>query len=353
MRRSWGAGWGAGRGAGWGRWQPDGRGVGSRRGWASAGDGRAGRWRLWSPRPDRSSRSVRSVRSVWLGRAVRGVRTPAGLLIGLALASVGLARPAGAAAPTPTWRWPLTGPPAVVRGFDPPATAYGVGHRGVDLRGAPGALVGAAGAGRVSYAGLLAGRGVVVVEHGALRTTYEPVTARVRVGQVVGAGQLLGELGAGHCAPACLHWGLLRGSTYLDPLLLLGPTRVRLLPVREGAGPAPDGPARTGPGQRAGTLGAGTAADGRAGPGVPSTATPAGELHPALRGHDRPLGAAAAVALVAGLALLIRRPGPRPPSAPMPAAGRAGAPSPAPAVLEPARVGPVDLGSERARRRPG
>ena len=42
---------------------------------------------------------------------------------------------------------------------------------------APGAPVRAAGAGRVSYAGLLAGRGVLVVVHGALRTTYEPVTA--------------------------------------------------------------------------------------------------------------------------------------------------------------------------------
>lgn len=327
---------------GQGTWAPSGRGVGVWREWAPTG-----RWRA-AGRPGRADRS-----SDWSGRSVRSVRAPAGLLISLGLTSVGLAGPAGAAATTPTWGWPLTGPPAVVREFDPPATAYGVGHRGVDLRGTPGTPVRTAGAGRVTYAGLLAGRGVVVVEHGALRTTYEPVTTRVRVGQLVGAGELLGELGAGHCAPACLHWGLLRGSTYLDSMLLLGPTRVRLLPVQPGAQPAAVEPDRTGQGRRAGAVGAGTAIDRPAGPGGPSTATPAGEVHLALRGHDRPLGAAAVVALLAGLVLLIHRPAPQLPPTPMPAAGRAGPPLPAPVVPESARVGPVDLGTERARRRPG
>ena len=275
-------------------------------------------------------------------RSVRSVRALAGLLLGLGIASVGLPRPAGAVAPTTAWGWPLALPPAVVRGFDPPVTAYGAGHRGVDLRGAPGAPVRAAGAGRVSYAGMLAGRGVVVVVHGALRTTYEPVTAQVRVGQPVATGQLLGRLSPGHCSPTCLHWGLLRGSTYLDPLLLLRPTRVRLLPVPAGA----PGPARA-----SGGIAAGIAGDGQRGR-LPSTATPATEPRLALRGDDRPLGAAAVVALLAGLALLIRRPRPSPPSAPMPAAGRVVEPAPVPAVREPAWVGPVDLGTERARRRP-
>jgi hypothetical protein len=30
---------------------------------------------------------------------------------------------------------------------------------------------------------------------------------------------------------ACLHWGLRRGETYLDPMTLLSPPRVRLLPM--------------------------------------------------------------------------------------------------------------------------
>jgi hypothetical protein len=30
---------------------------------------------------------------------------------------------------------------------------------------------------------------------------------------------------------ACLHWGLRRGEVYLDPLSLLAPPEVRLLPM--------------------------------------------------------------------------------------------------------------------------
>jgi len=117
--------------------------------------------------------------------------------------------------------WPLHGVPAVVREFDPPDTPWGAGHRGVDLAGQVGDQVLSAAAGTVTYAGLLAGRGVIVVHHGAVRTTYEPVTATVAVGAWVAAGDPIGTLDAGHCADApCLHWGLKRGDEYLDPLLL-------------------------------------------------------------------------------------------------------------------------------------
>ena len=79
------------------------------------------------------------------------------------------------------------------------------------------------------------------MDHGdGLRTTYQPVTARVARGDVVRQGDVLGmlETGAGHCFPAtCLHWGLRRGSTYLDPLTWLGAVRVRLLPVWSLPGP--------------------------------------------------------------------------------------------------------------------
>jgi hypothetical protein len=88
---------------------------------------------------------------------------------------------------------------------------------------------------------MLAGRGVVVVDHGDTRTTYEPVTADVRVGNVVAAGGPIGslQLAGSHCFPrACLHWGWLRGETYLDPLDLVGGGPVRLLPLWRDA-PAP------------------------------------------------------------------------------------------------------------------
>src|SRR4029453_7120872 len=93
------------------------------------------------------------------------------------------------------WGWPLPGRPAVTRLFDPPADPYGPGHRGVDLAGTPGGPVLAAGAGVVVYAGVLAGRGVVSVDHpGGLRTTYEPLTVAVRAGAAVAPGALLGRL---------------------------------------------------------------------------------------------------------------------------------------------------------------
>jgi murein DD-endopeptidase MepM/ murein hydrolase activator NlpD len=135
--------------------------------------------------------------------------------------------------------WPLPGDGQVLRPFDPPETPYGPGNRGVDLEASVGSTVLATAAGRVVFAGMVAGRGVMVVSHGSLRTTYEPVTARLPVGAEVKAGEVIGVLAAGtRCGPrSCLHWGLLRGKTYLNPLTLVsgsdltfqGP--VRLLPA--------------------------------------------------------------------------------------------------------------------------
>jgi murein DD-endopeptidase MepM/ murein hydrolase activator NlpD len=135
----------------------------------------------------------------------------------------------------PAGEWPLLPRPDVVAGFDPPETRWGAGHRGVDLAGRVGQPVRAALAGRISFAGSLAGRGVVVVDHGATRTTYEPVASLVEVGERVPAGAVIGrlQLFGSHCFPrACLHWGLIEGREhYLDPLTLVGAGPVRLLPL--------------------------------------------------------------------------------------------------------------------------
>lgn len=136
-----------------------------------------------------------------------------------------------AAAPSP-WRWPLDGTPRILRRFAPPPAPWLAGHRGVDLAATPGTPVLAAGGGTISYAGPLAGRGVVTILHaGGLRTTYLPVQASVRRGDTVSAGTRIGTLEDSrvHCE-RCLHWGLLRQTRYLDPLLLLGWGHVRLLP---------------------------------------------------------------------------------------------------------------------------
>lgn len=153
----------------------------------------------------------------------------------LVLAALLAPSPAHASPPDPVGVWPLVPEPEVVRGFDPPDDPWGAGHRGVDLLGSPGQPVRSALPGRVSWAGVLAGRGVVVVDHGTTRTTYEPVDATVSVGTVVAAGDRIGRLSpvGSHCAPrACLHWGWIEGAdTYLDPLRLVGAGPVRLLPL--------------------------------------------------------------------------------------------------------------------------
>jgi murein DD-endopeptidase MepM/ murein hydrolase activator NlpD len=136
--------------------------------------------------------------------------------------------------------WPVGTHPTVLRGWEPPATIYGRGHRGVDLAAPAGTPVRAVAAGRVSFAGRVAGRGVVSLEltDTDLRTTYEPVKASVRKGDVVEPGEVVGtvEPTGSHCTLTCLHWGLLRNETYLDPLSLLPPWLLRggpsrLLPV--------------------------------------------------------------------------------------------------------------------------
>lgn len=151
---------------------------------------------------------------------------------------------AGAVTPAPVTGpaaavWPLDPRPQLVRGFLPPDRAWESGHRGVDLAGRPGQDVRTTLPGRVTFAGALAGRGVVVVDHGGRRTTYEPVQAVRRVGEEIRAGDVIGRLegGPGHCSPQpCLHWGLVTGEDYLDPLSLVRTGPVRLLPVLRPAG---------------------------------------------------------------------------------------------------------------------
>ncbi len=170
---------------------------------------------------------------------MRHSRRRASLVILLAVAAWSGLPPAPSAAVG--WIAPLPEPLTVTRVFDPPANPYAAGHRGVDLAGSLGQEVRVAAAGRVVYAGPLAGRGVLSVEHAdGLRTTYEPVLASISAGIEVTPGQVIGTLQPGHAGcpvAACLHWGLRRGVVYLDPLLLLRQGPVRLLPRYGANGP--------------------------------------------------------------------------------------------------------------------
>ncbi|MQA78574.1 MAG: peptidoglycan DD-metalloendopeptidase family protein [Streptosporangiales bacterium] len=157
----------------------------------------------------------------------------AAVLVLAAALCVGLASSVHAAPSSSGWQLPLPGSPRLLRPFDPPAEQWSAGHRGVDLAATPGTDVLAAGPGVVTFAGRVAGVGVVTVAHGDLRTTYQPVRATVRAGASVAAGDPIGVLGRGsHCGSrGCLHWGLLRGEDYLDPMSVLRPGRSRLVPV--------------------------------------------------------------------------------------------------------------------------
>ena len=89
--------------------------------------------------------------------------------------------------------------------------------------------------GVVDFRGVVVDRAVLVVTTAdGLRTTFEPVDSQLSVGTAVTRGQTLGTVAGspGHCAPrTCLHWGVLSGHTYLDPLALVGVVRVILLPL--------------------------------------------------------------------------------------------------------------------------
>lgn len=158
-----------------------------------------------------------------------------------ALAAVVSVEPDAMAGPGGRYGWPLQPRPSVVRRFDKPVHDWLPGHRGVDLAGTSGQLVLAAGDGIVVFAGTVADKPVVSIDHpGGLRTTYEPVRAEVSVGVRVARGTPIGTLEDGHedCpVPTCLHWGLRRegggrrGRDYLDPLGLLRTGPLRLKPV--------------------------------------------------------------------------------------------------------------------------
>lgn len=162
------------------------------------------------------------------------MRRIAAVLLVVALAGAG-----PALAEAARLQWPLRPAPTVTRIFDAPTPNWTPGHRGVDLAASPGQPVYAAAAGIVVFAGELAGRPLVSVEHpGGLRTSYEPVRPAVRRGQRVDAATPLGVLLDGHAGcpvQACLHWGAMWGpaarADYVDPLGLLAQTPIRLKPL--------------------------------------------------------------------------------------------------------------------------
>ena len=135
---------------------------------------------------------------------------------------------------------PVTGP--VVRGFDARAGSYGPGHRGIDIAVPMGKLVRAPTAGRVVFAGPVAGVNWVtlVVAPGVL-VTLGPLLDPVVTATRVRSKAPVGRIGPGHAAtpaaPAALHLSVRVDGVYVDPLVyLVDRPRPRLVPL-----PAPGG----------------------------------------------------------------------------------------------------------------
>jgi len=126
-----------------------------------------------------------------------------------------------------TVRYQLPASSGVRRVFEPPAVAFGSGHRGVDLDLRVGAVVRAAADGTVTHAGPIAGTTWIAIAHGdGVVTSYGPVGAtHVSRGQDVRGGQPIGVLAAGgHGAgdqDDGLHWGARLAGSYIDPMDLL------------------------------------------------------------------------------------------------------------------------------------
>jgi murein DD-endopeptidase MepM/ murein hydrolase activator NlpD len=145
-------------------------------------------------------------------------------------------RPAGAAT---VWVRPVPGP--ILRPFVAPATPYGPGHRGVDLRAAAGEPVHAVAGGVVEAAGPAGGALHVVLRlaDGSRAGVSFLADLAVRPGDRVAAGAVLGRAGgSGVAHPAgAVHLAWRVRGVYRDPALRLAPRRYRLLRP----GPAPTG----------------------------------------------------------------------------------------------------------------
>lgn len=205
--------------------------------------------------PSHARRSGPRSRSSWVGA---GARRVGGICLSL------IAGMAGAASVTPLhvssayaastedgavpanpsraaevpWEWPSPEPRIVARAFDPPSHEYGAGHRGIDIAAPAGSPVSSPADGVVLFAGPVAGRSVLTIDHGGgVVTSFDPVIPAVSAGVTVARGSVIGSLEPGtamHCAEGCLHLGVRLDGRYVDPLPFFGrPVRAVLLPLDE------------------------------------------------------------------------------------------------------------------------
>ena len=148
--------------------------------------------------------------------------TVAGMLM---LAAATGASPAGASesrTADPSWSWPVDGDRVVLRPFIAPPTPYGAGHRGIDVLATSTTLLAPAD-GTVRFAGMVAGRPVLSIDHGGgVISSAEPVASDLVAGVAVARGDPIGVVLVGHCERHCVHFGVRVDGEYVNPLTWLG-----------------------------------------------------------------------------------------------------------------------------------
>jgi murein DD-endopeptidase MepM/ murein hydrolase activator NlpD len=123
------------------------------------------------------------------------------------------------------FQWPVPDPALIVRPFDLPEQPWLAGHRGVDLHAPAGSAVLSPADGTVAFNAWIVDRHVLVIRHGDLASTLEPVVSDLAPGEPVRQAAVVGSVARGeawHCEE-CLHWGVRQGDQYLDPALLVNP----------------------------------------------------------------------------------------------------------------------------------
>jgi murein DD-endopeptidase MepM/ murein hydrolase activator NlpD len=158
------------------------------------------------------------------------------LFLALVLSVISVASGAPASA-SGTWTWPVIGP--VTRGFDPPGSPYGSGHRGIDIAAPIETFVRAPAGGVVTFAGNVGGRLFVTIDHGGglLSTCSFLSSLLVHRGDVVVQGQDIARSGTGHVGDTTpnVHLGVRLAGQYVDPMIYLGPASIvdliRLAPI--------------------------------------------------------------------------------------------------------------------------
>lgn len=173
-----------------------------------------------SPRPRRRRRAA--THGVVAALVLLAVAAPSGRA-GAAGESGAAGDASGRAESAVRYRPPVAAP--VIDAFREPAGPYGPGNRGLEYATTTGAPVLAIGAGRVAFAGQVAGRLAVTVRHpDGLRSSVTGLAeVLVEAGDLVALGAPLGRSGPR------THLGVRDGARYLDPAALFGRRRRAVL----------------------------------------------------------------------------------------------------------------------------